>query len=202
MTAARRALLHTGEFAVAADVEKPRIAGAHRAEHVFFRRDDAFAAMRDETRRRDFDLTLVEPAARRGPLLDAALHHRHRVVAITTQCEPEPRRVMAALRVVAHDHRVVADPEAAHRLPEGLGSLQHPPWVAGRGWGSGEVLRPVAVHGARQMPAQIVRVRVAFEHETAVDHTHLGIAQLRGGPLGGPKEIGTREGTHMSDFSR
>src|SRR6266850_760407 len=109
---------------------------------------------------------------------------------------------MAALRVIADDHRVVADAETAHRPGELFGSQQHPAWMTRRGWGSGQIARPVAVHRAGKVAVQIVLARIALERETTIDDAHVRVAQLRGRLLGRPEEVRTREGAHVSDFSR
>src|SRR6185503_2557926 len=85
---------------------------------------------------------------------------------------------------------------------ERLGPLQHPTWMTGCGWGSGEITGPVAVDRAGQVTVQIVVARVGFEREAAIHDAHLTVAELRGCLLGGPKEVRARKGAHVSDFSR
>src|SRR6266511_3303188 len=108
---------------------------------------------------------------------------------------------MAALRVVANDHRVITDPEAADRRRERLGPQQHPARMAGRGWGSGQVAGPIAVDRTGHMTVQVILFRVGLEREAAIDAPNLLVVEPRGCLLGGPKQVRTREGAHVSDSS-
>jgi len=98
---------------------------------------------------------------------------------------------MAALRVVAHDHRVVADAQARHRTREVLRTREQPARMTREGWGSGEVLGPVHVHGAGKMTLEVVGARVGVEGEAAVDDADLRVTQMLRDALGRPEQIGT-----------
>ncbi len=161
MPAASGPLLGAGELGVAADVEQPRIAGAHRAEHLVLAREHALARMRDERRRLRTHFARLHRAALIQPLLDAALHHRHLVVAVAAQRDPKTRGVVPALGVIPDHLGVVADAEARHRRRELCRAEEHVQRVAGGGGGSREVTRPVAVHRTRQMAGEVILFRIA-----------------------------------------
>ena len=74
--------------------------------------------------------------------------------------------------------------------------------MSGGGRGSGQIARPIAVDGTRQVAAQIVPFGIALEREAAIDDADLRVTQLRGCLLGGQEEIWAREWAHVSDFSR
>src|SRR6185503_8116345 len=147
----RGALLLAGEFAVASHVEQPGLTRLDGVVHFFFGRDDTLARMRSEVGRGDLHFALLERTALGRPLLDTAFHQREPVVAVAPERKPQPRRVVPALRVIADDHRVVADAEAAHCRGERIRALQHPTWMTRRGWGSREIARPIAVDRAREV---------------------------------------------------
>src|SRR5207245_7535317 len=109
--------------------------------------EHALTRARRERRRRDAHLAGFGLPALALPLLDATLHDRHAIVSVAAEPEPEARSVVAALRVVAHDHRVVADAQARHRAREVLRTRQQPARMTRRGWGSGVVPGPVHMHG-------------------------------------------------------
>src|SRR5881396_1148233 len=103
---------------------------------------------------------------------------------------------MSALRVVADDHRPVADAEVRHHLRELGRAEEHPAWMTRRGWGSRKVARPAQIDRAGQMIAEVLRVHVLVEAEAAVDYTHIRVAHAGGDVVGGPEKVRPRERGH------
>ena len=131
VTAARGAFFGAREFSITPHVEQPRVAGANGGEDLLLRCDHTGAQTGREYRRLVGSARAgLERSALGDPFLDAALHDGHAVVAETAEREPQTRGVMAALGVVPHHHRVVADAEPGHCARELLGALEHPSRVS------------------------------------------------------------------------